>query len=343
MSQRRFVLLLVAALVAISGAFYLSTERNLPRDTHDTALLPTLGSELNSVTALSVRKGGAAPTVTVHEVAGRWTVAQLGDYPADVAKLRKLLLAMADAKIVEEKTSNPASFAVIGVEDPTQPGATGAEITVSGQNIKHSMIVGKPVGQGNFARRSGENQSYVVEPGLFFETEPRSWIDPRLIDVASTTIQSMEVKPATGPAYSIHRVKPGDDEFGLDGVPAGRKALDPHALAPSATLLSGLNADDVSAASTVGFGKSEQAIVTQADGNVITLTGTVSGDKRWIQVSASKDAALTAKGQGRAFEVAAYRYDAIFRPLEQLLVPKPSPAAKKAPSSPKKPIAAAKP
>ena len=30
------------------------------------------------------------------------------------------------------------------------------------------------------------------------------------------------------------------------------------------------------------------------------------------------------KTQGRAFEVAGYRYDAIFRPLEQLLVPKES-------------------
>jgi len=343
MSRRRLVLLLVAALVAICGAFYLSTERNLTRDTHDTPLLATLGSELNSVTSLSVTKSGATPAVTVHQMAGRWTVAQRGDYPADVAKLRKLLLALSDAKIVEEKTSNPANFAVIGVEDPTQPGATRAEITVSGQNIKRSVIVGKPVGQGNFARRSGENQSYIVEPGLYFETDPRSWIDPRLIDIASTTIQSMEVKPATGPAYSIHRVKTGDDEFSLDRVPAGRKAEDPHALAPSATLLSVLNADDVSAASAVDFGKSEQAIVTQADGNVITLTGTVSGDKRWIEVSATKDAALTAKGQGRAFEVATYRYDAIFRPLEQLLVPKPSPIAQKAPASPKKPIAAAKP
>lgn len=343
MNQRRFVLLLAAALLAISGAFYLSSQRNLPRDTHDTALLPSLGNELNSVTALSVRKGGAAPTVTVHQVAGQWTVAQRADYPADVAKLRKLLLAMADAKIVEEKTSNPANFAVIGVEDPSQPGATGAEITVTAQNAAHSVIVGKPIGQGNFARRGGENQSYTVEPGLIFETEPRSWIDSRLIDIAAATIQSIEVKPATGPAYTIHRVTPGGGDFSLDGVPAGRKSLDPHSLAPSPTLLSGLNAEDVSPAGAVDFSKSAQAIVTQTEGNVITLTGTVSGDKRWIEVNAGKDAALTAKSQGRAFEVASYRYDAIFRPLEQLLVPKESPAPKTPPPSQKKPIAASKP
>jgi hypothetical protein len=53
-------------------------------------------------------------------------------------------------------------------------------------------------------------------------------------------------------------------------------------------------------------------------------------DKHWIKVTANKDAALAAKAKDRAFEVASYRYDAIFRPLEQLLVPKESKAAGKA-------------
>ena len=55
------------------------------------------------------------------------------------------------------------------------------------------------------------------------------------------------------------------------------------------------------------------------------------GEKRWIQVAAPKDASLSAKTAGRAFEIASYRYDQIFKPLEQLLVPKPVPAAKPAP------------
>ena len=159
MSRQRFIALMVAAALAISGALYLSAQRNLQRDTHGAALIPTLAGELNTVTALSVRRGSAAPTVTVHEKDGRWTVAERGDYPADVTKLRKLLLALSDAKIVEEKTSNPANFAVIGVEDPSSPAATGAEISVTARDGKHAVIIGKPVGGGNFARRSGGNAS----------------------------------------------------------------------------------------------------------------------------------------------------------------------------------------
>jgi hypothetical protein len=332
MSRQRFTALLIAAVLAISGALYLSARRNAQRETQGAALLPSLAGELNTVTSLSVRRGSATPTVTVHEKDGRWTVAERGDYPADVSKLRKLLQALSDAKIVEQKTSTRTRFAIIGVEDPGLPGAAGAEISITAQDGKHAVIVGKPIGEGNFARRSDEETSYSVEPAISFETEPRYWIDSKLIDIAAGTIQSVEIKPSAQPAYTVRR---DADTFTLDGVPPGRKAADPAALAPSPTALSALTADDVTPASDVDFSKATVATVTLADGNVLTVTGATVGDKHWIQLQASKDSALDAKTAGRAFEIAPYRFDGIFRPLEQLLVPKAPPpgAAKSAPAA----------
>jgi hypothetical protein len=301
-------------------------------------LLPSLANDLNAVTAVIIRKGSAKPTLTVHNTGDQWSVAERADYPADVAKLRKLLLSLRDAKIVEEKTSDPALFASIGVEDPVAPDAATAEITLVGPGEKRAVIVGKAVGEGNFVRRVGENRSYSVEPAISFETEPRYWIDSRLLDVPAAQIQSIEVRPAAGAPYTIRRAKPADnanpadkgadDTFSLDGVPAGRKALDGHALAPSPTTFTGLTAEDVAPSSDIDFAAPTQEILTLTDGNVITLIGIVIADKHWIEVKSSKDAALTAKTAGRAFEMASYRYDAIFKPVEQLLVPKEQPAAK---------------
>jgi Domain of unknown function (DUF4340) len=361
MSRQRFIALMAAALVAICGALYVSTQRYLPRDPHGLPLLPSLAAELNTVTSLSVRKGGADPTVTLHKQGEQWTVAERGEYPADVSKLRKLLLALSDAKIREEKTSNPENYSIIGVEDPAKEGAAGAQIELTAQDGKHDVIVGKPAGEGNFVRRAGEKTSYIVEPGISFEAEPRYWIDTHLLDVATDKIQIIETKPASGAAYAVHRVtasepKPADakgaatvaaaaasaagtppaSKFVLEGAPSGRQAADPQTVAPSPTTLSSLAAEDIASAGDIDFSKPSVVSVTLADGSVLTLTGAVVGDKRWIQVAAPKDASLNAKTQGRAFEIAPYRYDAIFRPLEQLLVPKPQPpTAKKSPPAPK--------
>ncbi|MGB6310662.1 MAG: DUF4340 domain-containing protein, partial [Steroidobacteraceae bacterium] len=202
MSRQRFTALLVAAVLAISGALYLSGRRNARHEAPGTALLPSLAGELNTVTSLSVRRGSATPTVTVHEKDGRWTIAERADYPADVSKLSRLLQSLSDAKIVEQKTSNRTSYAIIGVEDPGLPGAAGAEIGITARDGKHEVIIGKPIGEGNFARRSGEAASYTVEPAISFETEPRYWIDSKLIDIPAASIESITIKPPAAPAYT---------------------------------------------------------------------------------------------------------------------------------------------
>jgi hypothetical protein len=364
MSRQRLTALVVAALLAISAALFLSTHRNAgEHETRESPLFPALAGELGTVTSLDIRKGGEAPTVSLQKKGEQWTVAQRGDYPADVSKLRKLLLALSDAKIIEQKTSDPANYSLIGVDDPTAATATGTEVTFAVKDGSHSVIVGKPSGEGNFVRRADEKVSYLVAPSIYVESEARYWIETKLFDVAADDITRIDYRPVAGAAYSIHRIvsaapspaaaaqsaaasasaeapapqKPApetDKGFALDGVPSGRQAADAQVLAPPPAVFGSVTADDVAAAASIDFSKPVTATLTMKDGAVITLTGTVVGDKHWIQVSSPKNEALTARTAGRAFEVAGYRYDGFFRPLDQLLLPKPTPptAAKPQPA-----------
>jgi hypothetical protein len=265
---------------------------------------------------------------------------------------------LSDAKIIEEKTADPANYALIGVDNPTAATAIGTQVTFADKDGSHSVIVGKPSGEGNFVRRGDEKVSYLVAPSIYVESEPRYWIDPKLLDIPADDITRIDYKPLAGAPYSVHRVevnaaapaaapsaaaaatagkagaqKPApatDKGFALDGVPSGRQAADAQTLAPPPAAFGSISADDVAAAGSIDFSKPVSATLTFKDGSVITLTGTVAGEKHWIQISAPKNDALTARAAGRAFEVAGYRYDGFFRPLDQLLVPKappPTPAA----------------
>jgi hypothetical protein len=335
MNRRRFGILAFAALIAIVTGWFVSTQRNRAGQTAAPALLPALANDVNAITAVTLRKG-KDPAVTLHKIGTQWTVAERADYPADVVKLRKLLLSLRDARIVEEKTSDPARFAVLGVENPTDSAGAGAEVDLTSPNGNSGVIVGKSVGAGNYVRRSGENRSFSVEPAITLETEARYWIDGLLLDVPVALIQSIEFKPATGPAYTLHRLNPADASFSLEGAPPGRTPKDGTALAPPPSTFTSLQAEDVAQAKDIDFASSSQVILTLTDGRVMTLTGVAVGDKHWTQVKSNQDA-LSAKTGGRAFEIASYRYDAIFKPLEQLLAPlPPKPGPSKA-ASPEKP------
>jgi hypothetical protein len=362
MSRQRLTALVIIALLAFGGASYLAARRNGSHDTQGTLLFPTLAAQVNTVSEVSVRKGSATPVLNVRKQGETWSVAERANYPADVAKLRRLLLSLTDAKIVEEKTSNPTSYPVIGVEDPLKPDASGAEITLTAADGKHTVIVGKSAPDGTYVRRAGEEKSYSVSPGISVDAEPRFWIDTKLLDLNAADIQKIDVKLAGAPAYAIHRPAPAavavtppatpasaasaaatpapavapPVDFVLDGVPVGRKAADPASLAPSPTTYSNLTIDDVAQADTLELTRASVVTVTLNGGNVLTITGAVIGEKHWIEVAATQDAALTAKAKGRAYEISNYRYDAVFRPLEKLLVPNLNPEAKQTPANAKK-------
>jgi hypothetical protein len=208
MSRQRFVLIAVAALLAIAAALFLATQRNASHEPPGVALFPTLAANLNTVSEVRIAKGGLKPLTTLDKAATGWTVKERGGYPADLAKLRKLLTSLGDAKILEEKTADPARYPVLGVEDVAQSGATGTEVTILTPHGPLALIIGKPVAEGTFVRRVGDKQSYSVEPGITVEVEPHFWIDSRLLPMARSASRAHLPTANRSMAPHWHRRRP---------------------------------------------------------------------------------------------------------------------------------------
>jgi hypothetical protein len=67
MSRQRFMLLLIAAVVVITGAVFLSSRRDAPQEVTSVPLLPSLAADMASVDAVLIRKGSPTPSLTVHK------------------------------------------------------------------------------------------------------------------------------------------------------------------------------------------------------------------------------------------------------------------------------------
>ena len=166
--------LVIAAVVALGAALYATSVRQPVADAGiGLKLYPDLEAQLNDVTAVRIYGAGDKQVVGIEKAAAGWTVAERAGYPADVGRVRELLLALAKAKTIEQKTAIATKLPALGLEDLTAPAATGKRLELTGTPQPVSLIVGKsPDDHSSFVRRAGEAQSWQVDVALHAEERP---------------------------------------------------------------------------------------------------------------------------------------------------------------------------
>ncbi|MGH8217424.1 MAG: DUF4340 domain-containing protein [Steroidobacteraceae bacterium] len=326
LSSRGLGALLAAGVVLIALALWVSS-RNTSADAPGTnqPVLPGLEHDLNAITQVKLVKGDGTHA-TLEKRATDWIVAERG-YPADSSRVRKLLLDLANLKVLEEKTSEPASYARIGVEDVTSPKASGTQIELVEPAKTVGLIVGKLSGtDGAFVRVTGAKQSALASPQLTPDADPRRWLDSTLIALPRSRIKEVALRPATGPAYSVTRASATQADFTVPDLPKGRELTSASAPDSVAGALASLSLDDVRKAGGPGTDPAHAKFET-FDGLTVDVTGRKDGDNRYIALTADSSAKgtageakdLNARLGGWEVEIPGYQYDAIFQPLDGLL------------------------
>ncbi len=334
------VLSLIVAGLALAGAGVWLVSRHGGSSTQEASgpVLPLPQADLNAVSRLRIFKGDGSHT-TLTRTTTHWLVTERG-YPADTGQVRKLLLDLSALQIEEQKTADPALYSKLNVETPSsvQTTSLGVDIDLNGKTLE--LIVGKTSGTGSvYVRVAGQAQSLLATPQLAPDADPRHWLDRSLLDIAPDQITEVDLAPQSGPAYTIKRSAAGaTPEYTVTPLPKGRELSEPAAAAAQAGALAGLQLDDVRKAGSlkaVAHGR-----FLTLDGLTLAIAGIQDGELRYITVAATGAAAaqqraqdLNAKLAGWEFEVPGYRYDTLFRPLEQLLKPLPAAAAHQSPKA----------
>lgn len=318
-TPRRLTILAVIALAVIVGAGWLASRRTTPESAPSgRAVLPGLKAKVNAITGLKLASKGA--TVTLERAGDGWLVKER-NYPADTAKLRKLLLGLADLVVAEEKTRDPGNYAQLGVED-AGPTASSVLLEAVTPGERFALLVGHAVGgTGSFVRVPGEAQSLLATPQVSSDIDPKHWIDTALTDITADRVKALAVTPATGISWQATR-DAAKDPLTLQRLPKGKKQRGPDVVTPVAALLVGLHAEDVHAL-RADVPATVRVIVRSFNGLEIELAGREDGDHRYVRGTASSKgdaaakeaAALDTKLKGREFEIPRYKYDALFRPL----------------------------
>jgi hypothetical protein len=355
MTSRRLLIFAVLAVAAVAGAVLLANQRASTSQAQSDLIYPKLKAEADSVKAIRIYKAGNERALELIRDGANWTVTERHGYPIAAVKARRLVQALASAKTVEEKTADPTKYAALSVDDVTEADAKGVRIELEGPQTPVNLIVGKdgPGGKSSYIRRNGETQSWLVNEQLSASPEVRDWLDKDIINVSADRIQSASIAIEGQKPYTVAKRSRADADFKVDALPKGKELSGPSAANNAASALMSLSLDDVRPKGDVATGKpAAQATYKTFDGLVVQLQGFKTDDKRYITLTPTYDAALaeqfrvqtttdekaksdTSPSAGAnieeeankaatkvanwAYEIPEYKFDAIFRPMDEML------------------------
>ncbi len=305
-SKSLFALIAVTLAVALVAALTLkSSKPAVSAIATPTAVAPDLADKINSVSKLELKKGDVSMTV-VQQGTGKdlaWVVANRGNYPAKFDKVKEVLVAISDAKLLEKKTNLPDKFAALEIEDPSAT-AKSTLVTIYDDKAQpiSSLVIGKMAkgpggrgGDGAFVRKAGDNQVWQSDLKQTFDLAFNQWVDTTVIQLERTRIRAVDVVPTAGDRITVSKAKSEDVNFTLANMPPNKVLKFPGSADTPAYAIEFLDMTDAVAAATVDFAKEPVLTSTFSafDGLVATATVSRVDGKHWVKLAFATDFSKT--------------------------------------------------
>jgi hypothetical protein len=243
MRARQLLLLGVLAAGSIAAVFYWDRRQQPIEVEAQSLIFPDLTQRQDNIDSIRVLGAGNATLVALKKQAGVWRVLERNGWPADAGKVSQTLFLLAQARLQEAKTADPALYRKIGVESLADRWAQGTEVRLEGGGKPLRLLIGHAhVGlDENYVRVDDAAQSWLSDRGLDISRDPVEWLDHHLIDRPLAHIEQVQIESSDGNGYALAF---RDDRFRLVDIPSAAMG-DSHAGDAMAGFLDQLNFDDV--------------------------------------------------------------------------------------------------
>ena len=280
----------ILALLAILGQGRGGNSR-IAGESAGTLVLPGLGEELEEIREILVSGQGRETLASITRTETGWVVADMDGYPADTSRVNALLIALAEARVVEEKTANPEFHSRLGVESIDTQDAAGIELElVPESGSPYSIVLGDPYGNGQrYVRLADENLSLLIDRSPDVARSAADWVSAGIIDIAGTRVQRVEIAHADGERLVVSKATREDPNFAVENVPDGRELQYASIANVTGNALQGLRLEEVAGAGSDAITQTPLAVSEfwTFDGLVITVTATDGGgDEPWLTFGA---------------------------------------------------------
>jgi hypothetical protein len=253
-NSRNVKILAVVVLILFGTLFALNSGDRSDTSRGDELLFPELKSRLNDIKVVSITdaEGEIALRREADEdgnsPAGRWIAPDYDGYPVDTASLRRLLLAIADARKLEQKTSDPELYERLGVQDPreSEGDSSGVLVSAGGDNAAIALILGDTAqGEFRYARIPDQAPSWLINQNPALPADRAGWLLPGIVDIDASRIESAVIRHTDGEVVTIRKANADEVNFDVENIPEGRELRYPSVANSIGAVLGNLTLEDV--------------------------------------------------------------------------------------------------
>jgi hypothetical protein len=305
--MRRTILITLAATTAVAAAAaILSPSPDSGGGTamnNSSLVFPGLKDKESAATKLIATGPQGQVVLERKDANSPWLIPSKGGYPVQDSIIKPILGALVALKTVEPKTERPKLYSRLDLQDPGKDlPSHEVELRQADGTSLARLIIGRtksdPAGQGGdgfYIRKPGEARTWLAEPMVTLPASELGWIDTKILDVDSGTIQSVILTAPDGARLTVSRDKK-EDSLSVIDVPKDTKLKQDSIAETIGGSFLGLELEDVAAAKSAPAGTPAGSVhFTTFDGLTGDLTLTKRDNAVWTPVTAAGTGDAAAK------------------------------------------------
>ncbi|MDC9724567.1 MAG: DUF4340 domain-containing protein [Gammaproteobacteria bacterium] len=171
-------------------------------------LFPELYGQLNGVDTIKIKS--SQDEFTLYKEGEDWFIKERWSFFADFNLVKRALVDLSEAKILERKTDKPEQLAVLSLEGMEQGGESIHINLLQGEEVVAGLVLGREreLGQTGgerqfYVRRAGEERAWLAEGYLNINPLMLNWIKSEVINIARERIAQVNIIQPNGSTATI--------------------------------------------------------------------------------------------------------------------------------------------
>jgi hypothetical protein len=263
-------------ILVVVFAWSISQQRAPTTEITAERLYPELLDKLNDIASVSIE--AARDITALARMDDGWVIANRDNFPANFSAVKLTLLNLAEAMVIDKKTSKPENYAKLGVSGVEDEDSDSVFVRVQDRDGAElaSLIIGNErsgttLGSPNYyVRKSDVATALLAEGELNVSADPQQWMDTDLVNVATDRVRKVTINRNRETPIVVSKDKRSDNFFALQGIPTGFTSKSRAVASSLGALLLDVKFQDVAA------GQRIEGLIPRAIAEVETFDGLVA-------------------------------------------------------------------